>query len=322
MVAKLKSKLFKSIKSKKLNVFGFFLLLSFLFLVIVKLSKSYTETLTFHVSYINVPEQHSITADYDSIVKVKVKAYGFSLLAQNFYKHDLIIDFNKEVQKKGLRYIYATKRGRSAIESQLGSKIEVHSIQPDSLGFPYEIMTVKTVPVQLDTEITYESGYDLLNGLKLEPDSVKVIGPKKSVEKISKVMASKLQLSDVNKTINERIGLTIDESLKNVKLSQKKVNVSGAVQKFTEGTFEVPVTFENLPSDVKINYFPKTVTVAYYVSLENYKKIKALDFKVVCDFSNVKNTDKTFMIPYLAQKPKLVKSARMKQSKIEFIIIE
>ncbi|MCK7590829.1 CdaR family protein [Subsaxibacter sp. CAU 1640] len=298
------------------------MLLSFLFLVIVKLSKSYTEIVTFHVSYTNVPEQHSISTDFDSIVKVKVKAYGFSLLAQNFYRHNLIVDFNKEVKEQGLLYSYDTKKGRSKIENQLGSKIEVLSIQPDSLNFPYEVMTVKTVPVKLDTEISYESGYDLLDSLKLEPDSIKVIGPKKSVEKISRVMATKLKLNDVNKPISAIVNLTLDKELKNVKLSQSKVNVSGSVQKFTEGTFEVPVTFENMPSNIKINYFPKTVTVAYYVSLEDYKKIKALDFKVVCDYSNVKNTDKTFMIPQLVQKPKLVKSTRMKQNKIEFIIIE
>ncbi len=322
MLGNLKSKLFKSIKSKKLNVFGFFLLLSFLFLVISKLSKTYTETIFFHVNYSNVPEQHSISPGFDSIVKVKVKAYGFNLVTHNFYKHKLTVDFNKEVRKNGQKYIWDTKKGISKIDSQLGSKIEILSVQPDSLTFPYDIMSLKKVPIKLDAEISYAPGYDILDSLKIKPDSVNVIGPKNLIEKISKVKSEKLALKDVNASIDKDVDLLMDESFEKIKLSKTKVKVWGTVEKFTEGTFEVPVNIVNLPSNIKINYFPKTVLVSYYVSLENYKKIKALDFKIICDYAEVKNQDRTFFTPQLVTKPKLVKSAKMNQSKVEFIIIE
>src|SRR5690606_17397485 len=123
-------------------------------------------------------EQYSITPNYDSILKVKVRAYGFNLLAQNFYKHSITVDFDKEVQKNGQKYVWDTKKGVSKVDVQIGSKIAILSIQPDSLRFPYEVMTVKTVPVKLDAEITYTSGYDILDSLIIKPDSVKVIGPK------------------------------------------------------------------------------------------------------------------------------------------------
>lgn len=322
MLNNLKSKLVKSIKSKKLNVFGFFLLLSFLFLVIAKLSKTYTETIAFHVKYDNVPEQHSISPDHDSIIKVRVKSYGFNLIAHNFFKHSITIDFNKEVRKSGQKYIWDTKKGVSKIDSQIGSKIDILSIQPDSLIFPYQIMTVKTIPVRLDSEISYAAGYDILDSLQITPDSIKVIGPKNIVEKISRIRTAKLTLKDVNTSINEEVKLIVNESFEDVKLSKSKVKVNGTVEKFTEGSFDVPVNIINLPSDTKINYFPKTILVSYYVSLENYKKIKALDFKIVCDYAAVKNNDRSFFIPQLVTKPELVKSAKLKQNKVEFIIIE
>lgn len=324
MVSKLKLKLFKSIKSKKLNVFGFFLLLSFLFFVITKLSKTYIETIPFYVSYKNVPDQHSIVSARDSVVQVRVKAFGFKLVSHNFFKHKLVVDFDtdKSITKFGKNYYWSTKKGWNMVNSQLGSTIEILSIQPDSLIFPYEIMTVKTVPVKLDSEISFASGYDIRDSLKLEPDSVKVIGPKNVIEKITSVKTEEIKLKEVNNSINQILGLTVDKSLKNVKLNRNSTTVTAIVEKFTEGTFEVPVSIINLPANLKINYFPKTIPVSYYVSLENFKKVKALDFRVICDYDEVKNIDKYFFSPQLVEIPKAVKSAKLKQSKVEFIIIK
>lgn len=324
MVNRLKLKLFKSIKSKKLNVFVLFLLLSFLFLVIAKLSKTYIETIPFYVSYKNVPDQHSIVSSRDSIVQVRVKAYGFKLLSHNFYKHTLEVDFDKDktVKKYGKKYYWNPEKGLNKINSQLGSSIEVISIQPDSLIFPFELMAVKTVPVKLESEITYALGYDIRDSLILEPDSVKVIGPKNIVDKITKIKTQEIKLKDVKNSIKEDVGLVLDKSMENIKLNRNTVKILGIVEKFTEGTFEVPVTLINLPADVKINYFPKTILVSYYVSLENYKKVKTLDFRIVCDYAQVKSLDKSFFTPQLVAKPKEVKSAKLKQQKVEFIIIK
>ncbi len=322
MLTDLKSKLFKSIKSKKLNLFIFFLALSFLFLMVAKLSKTYTETVEFHVNYENVPEQISISPNHDSIIKVRVKAYGFNLLAQNFLKHAFTVNFKKEARRKDNEYVYATKKAYSKISSNLGSKFEIIAIEPDSLSFPFEVMTVKTVPVKLDADIQYATGYDILDSLRVQPDSVKVIGPKNMVGKISRIKTSNLKLKDVHSSIDQHIELVKDKSDENIKLSPNHVKLSGKVEKFTEGSFEVPVDIVNLPSDIKINYFPKTVLVSYYVSLENYKKIKVLDFKIICDYAEAKNQDRTYFIPNLIDKPKLVKSAKIKQNKVEFIIIK
>lgn len=322
MLSNLKLKLYKSIKSKKLNVFAFFLVLSFLFLMLSKLSKTYIETIIFHVKYENVPEHISIMSNVDSIVKVKVKAYGFKLLPQNFYRHTITVDFKNETRKNGQTFIWDTKNGISKINAKLGSKIEMLSVQPDSLSFHYEIMTVKTVPIKLNADISYAIGFDAIDGVIIKPDSVNIIGPKNNVEKITQIKTNKLTLKTVNSSIDKEVDLVLDKSIKDVKLSRSKVKVLANVEKFTEGIYDVPITMINLPSDVKLNYFPKTIEVSYYVSLNNYNKVKALDFKIICDYNEIKNEDRTYVTPQLIEISKLVKSAKMKQNKVEFIIIE
>jgi hypothetical protein len=130
-----------------------------------------------------------------------------------------------------------------------------------------------------------------------------------------------LNLKEVTDTINSVIRLKKLDNNK-IKFSDQMITVSAKVEKFTEGTLEVPITIVNKPLDVSINYFPKSISVSYYVSLNNYKSIKPTDFKVECDFAEIDNSIKTFFTPKLVKTPELVKNARLKQNKVEFILIQ
>lgn len=321
MLIKLKSKVLKSIKNKKLNVFGLFLLLTFGFLALTKLSKKYTEDIVLNMAYVNLPEQRVITLDSSPKCNAEVSAYGFNLLFYHFKKHSVKIDFNRDVFVKNNHYIWVANNNKQRINAQLGTAIELISLKPDTVIFPFETLFVKKVPVILNSEISFKLGHDIMNDLIIKPDSIKVIGTQAEVDQINKVETEILDLKEVSDTINTVISLKKLDNNK-IKFSKNSVKVLAKVEKFTEGTLEVPITIVNKPLDVSINYFPKTIAVSYYVSLNNYKNIKPLDFKVECDFSEIENTNKTFFTPKLIKSPDLVKNARLKQNKVEFILIQ
>lgn len=321
MLIKLKSKVLKSIKNKKLNVFGLFLLLTFGFLALTKLSKKYTEDIVLNMAYVNLPEQRVITLDSSPKCNAEVSAYGFNLLFYHFKKHSVKIDFNRDVFVKNNHYIWVANNNKQRINAQLGTAIELISLKPDTVIFPFETLFVKKVPVILNSEISFKLGHDIMNNLIIKPDSIKVIGTQAEVDQINKVETEILDLKEVSDTINTVLSLKKPDNNK-IKFSKNSVKVLAKVEKFTEGTLEVPITIVNKPLDVSINYFPKTIAVSYYVSLNNYKNIKPLDFKVECDFSEIENTNKTFFTPKLIKSPDLVKNARLIQNKVEFIIIQ
>lgn len=320
MFNNLKTKLSKLIKSRKLNVFGLFFLLSFCFWGLTKLSKDYTETISFEIVYKNVPEQHQITLDSSKKVNVTVNAYGFNLLRYAFYKPRLKIDFNSDVVRVNKNYVWNAQQNAPKINSKFKNSVDIISIQPDTLRFPFQALAVKKVPVIPEVSIELASGYDMLAPVKVVPDSIKVIGSKEGIAEISSVSTKLLELKNVNATISQPVDIEIAEDLKHLKLSKNQVTIKGKVEKFTEGTFNVPVTIINLPVEVNINYFPKTIPVAYNVSLSNYKTVKHTDFRIECDYKDVNNTNKTFLIPKLVKIPDSVKSARLKQKKVEFIL--
>ena len=106
-----------------------------------------------------------------------------------------------------------------------------------------------------------------------------------------------------------------------IKLSHSNVITNIEVDKFTEGTIEVPVLIKNLPQNVSINYFPKYISVTYYLPLSDYGKFQASDFKIECDYMKSQNSDFTFMMAELVKIPKSVKKARLSSDKVEFIFL-
>jgi len=316
-----KSKILKAVKNKRLNVFGLFFLLTFAFLALTKLSKKYTETISLDIKYVNLPENRLITLDSAPKCNALVSDIGFNLLLYHFKKQYIQIDFEKDVFEKDSNYIWIIDKNDLNLNSQLGASSEIISLEYDTIKFPFETLSVKKVPVVLNSKITFTPGFDILKNYKISPDSINILGSYSNISKISKVETEQLNLKDVNYSINRSLPLKPLDN-QSIRYSVNNVTVSAKVEKFTEGTLEIPITIVNKPLDVTVNYFPKTVAVFFYVALNDYKAIKPLDFKVECDFLEVESTNKTFFTPKLVKIPETVKNARMKLNKVEFIIVQ
>ncbi|WCO00506.1 CdaR family protein [Psychroserpens ponticola] len=296
--------------------------MAFLILVLSKLSKSYTETLTVAVNYINLPEDKILTNNEDPEVKISVNTYGFNLFASYFYDNTIAIDIENDTYINKGTYVWVANRALTNIETQLGKNFKIESIKPDTLSFSFGTLSVKKVPVILNSNLSFASGYDSLKKIVLVPDSIKIIGSDSEIKTIDHVETFELRLLDIKENINTTISLKVPEEGHTFKLSQEKIRITADVEKFTEGTLEIPVVINNLPSDIQINYFPKTIKVSYEVSLNEYKSIKTSDFKIECDYLEIKTSNKSYFIPKFVKIPDNVKRVKMKQNKIEYIITE
>ncbi len=320
MIKNIKIKDSKFIKNRNVNVFFGFLLIAFAFLILTKLSKSYTEEIEFDINFSNVPDEQIIIKDENSKIKILVKSLGFNLFSYSLKDKSINLDLDKDLIKSHGSYLWTSSKGKIKIESELGDAFKVLSIYPDSLFFLYETMSSKKVPVKLNSDVNYASGFDVLNELKITPDSIKIIGSESALSKISSINTEPLVIKNVKKNIDLTLQLNGLDSINNITFSQNKVSVFGKVEKFTEGIVEVSVKIKNLPNKISINYFPKLVTVSYYINLKDYETINASDFVVECDYLEIENSNKTSLTPVLTKVPNRVKTARIKQNKIEFII--
>ena len=123
----------------------------------------------------------------------------------------------------------------------------------------------------------------------------------------------------MNQNISSIVSLNPQIKNEQISYSDQAVQVKASVTKFTEGEVEVPIEVLNVPDGITLSYYPKSVKVYFYTSLQTYSKIKANDFKVECDYKSISDV-RNFLEPNIVVKPKLVKSVKLNTNKIEFII--
>ncbi len=307
-------------KKKKLNVFLSFLTLALLFSVLTKLSTDYTKTITFAVNAINLPEDKVIVQDSSQVIDITLTTYGFKLISYYFKTPSVDVDFSN-LQKNKTHYFWIEKQGLSNVISQFDAKVKIGNITPDTLAFKYDVNLIKKIPVVLNETITFSSGFNLTEKLKLQPDSIKVIGPKALIDTIYEIHTKRLVIEDVNKNIRTKIQLNLPEANDGLSFSDSEVILNGDVEKFTEGTVDVPVIIKNVPKSTKIKLYPKTIPVVFYTSLNNYKSISANSFKIECDFNELK-PNVTYLTPKITEKPNRVKNVKLNVKRLEFILVQ
>lgn len=319
MISRLRKQILSLIESRKINVFLLFLLMSFSILMFTKLSKNYTNTLAFKIEKINVPEEKVILNNSDSIVNVTLKTHGFKWFKYYLGRPTLTVDFSKDVAENNAVFICDNSNLEFIANRALTNQVELIKVSPKRLEFNFDVNLVKKVPVVLKSNIIFTQGFNISESYKLQPDSIKVIGPHSIAKKIEYVETEAVNLEDVKTNINRKVSLKkLDNELK---LSTQSITLTAVVEKFTEGTLKIPVTISNVPEGISLKYFPKEVNISFYTSLARFNQVKAKDFRVVCDYSKV-TENQSFFIPELVKRSTLVKTAKLNQQRIEFIILE
>jgi len=306
-------------KNNKIQVFFIFLGLATILWFISKLSKDYTHTVKANTVYINLTNDKKMQNKPVNQIDMVLKTSGFNLLGYALFNKKIKIDLGKTHQK-GNTFYYLTNQNRSSIQEQLAPDEALLNIYPDTLFFDFGKLSSKRIPVKLNTELNYKTGYSLVNELEIEPKTILINGTQQQLNKIESIQTVKFEKKNIAKDFDFTIPLDIPKEYHNIHFSSKEIHIKGEIEKFTEASKELTYEVINLPKDAKIETLIKTVKVRYKVSLENYDKINKTDFKIICDYKKSNTNGNTFLIPELVKKPNLVSNVKIFPNKIEFLI--
>lgn len=309
-------KISEYLKRRNVKRFSLFVVIAFVFLIFSKLSNDYIQTINLKVNLTNIDDEIILNNDSLNTLEALIEAKGFALIPFVFKNsEEVFLDAKTDIVTMPEHYIFDVQKHRFLIEGQIGSAYKILSIKPDTLLLSYSKRESKYVPVVLKTNVDFAAGYDIIGDYILNIDSVKVVGSSEKVKETQSISTEELMLKEVNSNINRNLNF---EKLQGIEVFPKNISVKAEVKRFTEGTIECPVKIINKPDDFEINYFPKTVTITYYVDLDNYNAIGVSDFRVECDYEALED-DQSFLVPKIVKKPEFVKRTAMKQKRIDFI---
>src|SRR5699024_341230 len=166
----------KIIKSefKKANFksFLFFLLFSSVIWLIVQFSQQYTEILEIPVKYENFPQDKLIT-EKESTLEIRVQQSGFQLAWFNLFTHKVKLDLS-ELPADSSYLKYNLLENHYDLVRNLPIDLNKAEFLEKEILIPFQMKSVKKVPVIPEIQIKYAPGFSSEKKLTLLTDSIQI----------------------------------------------------------------------------------------------------------------------------------------------------
>ena len=319
MVDKPGAKKMDTLKSnKKLRVFLLFLLLSFMFWTLIKLSREYISEVEFGLTYTDVPQNKLIQNEASEKIKLTLKTSGFKLLRYGFKQKNLEYTLTEIDRKTGTEYYSETSSNINFLQAQLSAETVVLNAEPDTLFFDLGVRKSKEVAVISEVNYEFKTGFNFVQPVELDPKVVTISGPEKMIDTIEEVFTEAITLQDLATSFTQKVGVLAPNDA--VELSEEEISVIGEVDKITDGSFSIPFEVINLPRNYLISTYPKEVKVVFQVALKDFNKIPENSFRVQCDYKQSEDNNLDYLIPQVVEKPEIIFDVKVIPNKIEFLI--
>jgi hypothetical protein len=284
------------------------------------LSKEYTSTVNYTISYINIPENKIVQNSSKRKIPVVVKASGYRLIKQVLFDNKLNVNAaNLKAEDNTGLYSISLADQLPYMAAQHPS-VKFEAIVKDTLLLDIGKLDSKVVPVVLSQNIQFKPGYHHDGIYILNPDSIRLTGPETQIRNILSIETQELNLQEVMDSLDIEVNLDFSPYLgQNLKWSADKVGIIAAVEKYTEGSFEVPVLIRNIPDSLEIKIFPKKVSVFYQTGLSKFNQVSSSYFVLSADFNKSMELGINYMDVEIEQKSKLVRFVRINPVKLEFL---
>lgn len=305
-------------------IFGFFLLLSFVFWYLNSLEKEVEYSIRYPVRYVNLPEERVLADDLPLRLELFLKGPGYSVLKLKMAgnRSPVILDissvnYRRVPGSRALNYYVVTSGLIPKLRSQLRTECDITSVKPDTLFFAFDRIVTKQIIVEPDVEVSTERQYLVKGSHQVEPDTIEITGPKRILDTLKTVRTKTMKMRGVRESVTRSMSLIVPEKCT---LSEKKVLVTVTVEQYTEAEVKVPVRIINCPDSINLRIFPDVVTVKGLVAIGDYKKFEQVPFEVILDAAKADLNSAEKLSLAFRNIPPFVSSMRVSPPKVDFLI--
>ncbi len=272
----------------------------------------------------NLPKNKAVLNELPKNIGIEVSTYGFYLLTHKISQKQDTIEISGELiqERTGAfpKHYIQTRSLLDKFTDQLGTGVKVKNILTDSIYFDFDKILTKKVPVKANIRYSFEKQFLLDGGISIKPPFVKVTGPASMVDSMNSINTEFAEFLSLKENINSELGFSGGSENKNISVFPEKVNIKIPVGKFTESSITVPVEVLNIPKKLTLKIFPDKVTITFFVSFSQYKKLSPDLFTATVDYNEIINEKKTKLKVKISKFPDFINSIKIFPEKVEFIV--
>lgn len=323
MKNKIKNLIFDSNKGKiKLNerasIFFFCLVIATFYWFLSSLSKQYTTNLTIPVEYTSFNKDFILVEEPIKYIEIQVSGNGFELLGEqmSLNRNSLKVNLSEAMRLGMNRFGIPTSKLKNEVYQYLDKDIRFERITSDSILFKTDKRVTRKLKVIPKVDLSFESSYNLMGDIAVSPSVVEVSGPKGKLDSLEFITTTVLKHDDVNDSLQLIYSFAKDERFTSLDIVPQQISILIPVDKFTEKSFEVPISWNK---DISIRAFPNKVKVVFLVPLSNYEQLTAQEIAATVDVEEGFQNKKKLKVN-IQGIPDFAKLLRIEPEKIEFII--
>lgn len=317
LVTKLKDKGFQ----RSAVVFVLCFILSSVLWMFIHLSKTYSYSVTYNVTYSSLPKGKAFAEQPPTSITVVMNDVGFNVLSNSWAidQNDIDIDLSGiKLKHSGNYYTGFITSDVLMKRLSVGGNTNVESIIPDTLSFVFSYTDSKKVPIRADILYKILPESDIFGDVKVTPDSIEITGTKDVISKINYINTTYKDFGTCVSMVADSLKL-INPYPSFVKLSNSNVDISLPIFKMTEGSVSINIS-DTTTNGIIVKALPSTVKIVYTVPIEYYSSIDASMFNAKLLDSGLDKLGKGLKIE-VVKYPAFVKIRKIEPQVAECIIL-
>lgn len=269
-----------------LGAFG----LAFLLWVFIVSNENYQMVMSIPIEVRNLSEQKALREKVPESAQVRFEGSGRTLfktmLLKRFYKDfKLVLDLDRisDEYEFVLNKYYQMYPQKIVVPNEFDiNYIEVES--PREIRISLDEYAIRTVPIYSQIVIETAPGYVTVGEESIEPDMIKIAGPRDIIDSLSFLYTKKDTVRYVTSDISNYIGF--DTPYQQIQFSSDEVKINVDVQALSERIIsEVPVNVINVPNDYRVFVSPHTVSLTIIGGVDFIEGVNPDDISLTIDFS-------------------------------------
>ncbi len=273
--------------SREALVFAFFFVVSASFWLLQTLHEEYEMDLRVPMSLKNVPDETVVTEELPSMITLKVRDRGSSLIGYYFsyeLRHGVEIDFTEYDRGENFGHVVLSLQEIQKLLGQfLQGTTRILTVHPDTIDYYFTRGVQKRLPVVFRGHVDTSSRY-YLERLTLSPDSVTVWGSREVLDSLTSISTETTNISGLSETTEQMALLSVPRG---IKTEPKEVKLQAMVDIYTEKQVRVPIVGTNFPAGYSLRTFPASAVITFRIGSKSYKDVTAENFVLTATYEEL-----------------------------------
>ena len=281
--------------------------------IFVSFSDDYSTNITVPIEFSNFRDEYTIQYQSSEEASITLQGKGWALSQitmgpQNKFE----ISTDDKIGKQKIQV-------RDALSNNpwLTSSVQVTRVNPAQVEFTIERINYKSIPIVPNISIGTMENYGLVSEVTVEPDSVRISGPKSIVKKLNAIITKSIVFDELDEKVISKVEL---EPINHITFEDNNCTINFDIQKIVDISFkDIYVDVIDVPPSRELLLYPSKINVTLRGGIKKLGTLNKDEIHAYVKFQKA-FTDTLGIVEPIIEIPQYTKISNIEQKNLEYII--